>query len=398
MRNRALIFALLFVPLLGIAVVTWLSATVTYTATWQGRELRVTRDGRWIRADVAQTLRPDPHAASQPQANPVETSHDFGLMDPLTMGRHTFVIRNEGTAPLLLKQGPTTCKCTLSKISRDAIEPGEEGGVVLDWNTGRDLVYSHEATIYTNDPTQSAIRFRVHGTVRKQLGSEPPVVNFGGISPGDAGSAELLVYSQVWDDFEIVGGETNVDGLTWSVERVPPDSDALDGVEAVRRILVRLPPDQPQGDVSGQLTLRVQPSGGDPTELQLPVTGKVFRRLAVYGPAITVDGVIDMGHTEAGESLRKRLVLKVRDELQTLPVTAIRCEPEFIQATIVPYRGQKEQAGLMYLDVEIPATAPACSYLGVPLGDLRIEFDHPRIPSLDLKVKFAVMGHERKAR
>jgi hypothetical protein len=67
-----------------------------------------------------------------------------------------------------------------------------------------------------------------------------------------------------------------------------------------------------------------------------------------------------------------------------------------VKAAVLPYDGKLADAGLLQLEVEIPADAPRCSYLGVPLGDLRIEFDHPRIRTLDLKIKFAIVGQNRK--
>ncbi len=142
----------------------------------------------------------------------------------------------------------------------------------------------------------------------------------------------------------------------------------------------------------------MQPSEGEPETLELPVDGRVLRRLAVYGPAITIDGVIDVGQVDQGQSKKTRLVLKVRDAEHALRVTRITPHPEFVKAAVLPYEGKTPEAGLMHLEVEIPADAPRCSYLGVPLGELRVEFDHPRITSLDLKLKFAVVGLDRKER
>ncbi|MBI2481793.1 MAG: DUF1573 domain-containing protein [Planctomycetia bacterium] len=227
MRDKTLVFAFVIVPLLGITAVTWLSANIKYTAAWQGKQLEVTRDGRWIyREGLPQ---PKPPTATSPEAQPkavaAEIAHDFGIMNPLTMGRHAFVIRNAGKGSLVLRKGPTTCKCTLSNLSRGEIGPGEEGVVVLDWNSGRDLLYSHEATIYSNDPNQDELHFRVTGKVRQRLGAVPPTVSFGGIAPDSAGKVDVILYSQVWDDFDVTGGECSVPGVTWEIGEVTP-SDA----------------------------------------------------------------------------------------------------------------------------------------------------------------------------
>lgn len=72
-------------------------------------------------------------------------------------------------------------------VARGEIGPGEEGVVVLDWNSGRDLWYSHEATIFTNDPNQDELTFRVTGKVRQRLAAVPPTASFGGIAPDKRG-------------------------------------------------------------------------------------------------------------------------------------------------------------------------------------------------------------------
>ncbi|MEX0818041.1 MAG: DUF1573 domain-containing protein [Pirellulaceae bacterium] len=399
MRDKTLIFGLVLVPLLGVTLISWLSSTATFTATWQGKKLEVTRRGSWIyRGENEKEAIPRPPGDAPPKAIAPELVHDFGIMNPLTMGKHAFVVRNEGSGPLVLRKGPTTCKCTLSKLARNAIPPGEEGVVVLDWNSGRDIAYSHEATIYTNDPDQSELHFRITGTVRQRLGVVPSAVSFGGIEPNGQGQVDVILYSQVWDGFDVIGGDCSLDDVTWKVDAVTSSDAVLGDVLAARKVTLTTSDEMPQGYFSGQLRLDVKPAGGDPETLEIPIDGHVLRRLAVYGPAITVDGVIDVGQLDQGQAKKTRLVLKVRDPVQDLRVTHIATSPEFVKAAVLPYNGKNPGAGLMQLEVEIPADAPRCSYLGVPLGDLRIEFDHPRIPALDLKIKFAVVGQDRKDR
>src|SRR5579872_2905137 len=49
-----------------------------------------------------------------PKAVIEETEFEFGRMEVGEERSHAFIIRNEGEAPLLLKKGKTTCKCTMS--------------------------------------------------------------------------------------------------------------------------------------------------------------------------------------------------------------------------------------------------------------------------------------------
>ncbi len=52
--------------------------------------------------------------------------YEFGVMELYETGKHEFVFKNTGEAPLVLQKGSTTCKCTLSQLEDCSIQPGEE--------------------------------------------------------------------------------------------------------------------------------------------------------------------------------------------------------------------------------------------------------------------------------
>src|SRR5262245_54569687 len=60
---------------------------------------------------------------SQPCLEAVETEFDFGTQNPNSTARHDFTIRNTGTAPLKLRVGSTTCKCTVSDVKDKVVAP-----------------------------------------------------------------------------------------------------------------------------------------------------------------------------------------------------------------------------------------------------------------------------------
>jgi hypothetical protein len=179
----------------------------------------------------------------QPRAETVETEFCFGTLNPGETSEHSFVIRNTGLAPLALKEGPTTCKCTLSDLRNNLLLPGKETDVRLDWNTGRtESEFRQSATIFTNDPERREIVFRVHGKVSLAYYAEPRTIQFPDIIPGQRESAATFVCSQRWDSFTISQIESNIDGLIWTIEPLAPE--ALRSVDARRAIgwLLPLPP------------------------------------------------------------------------------------------------------------------------------------------------------------
>ena len=64
-------------------------------------------------------------------------THTFDRMYQNQTGTHTFVLRNEGLSDLKIVPGKPSCKCTVSKVSRRTIPPGEIAKVTLTWKTGK---------------------------------------------------------------------------------------------------------------------------------------------------------------------------------------------------------------------------------------------------------------------
>jgi hypothetical protein len=332
----------------------------------------------------------DPNAL--PRAEAPEREFDFGTMNPLTMGRHEFVVRNGGDAPLKLRLGPTTCKCTLAGLEKNELAPGQATAIALEWNTGRNFRYSHAATIYTNDPDHKALEFRVLGKVRMMLGFDLPEVVLGRVAPDKPIVIERLVYSQSYDAFTIQDVESKLDGLTWETGTALPDAAAHLEAKSIQRLRITLPACPPQESFSDMLRLTVQPGGEEPPQhIHLPLSGTVARRLALYGRAIDETGVIDLGHVTEGQAKRVKLLAKVRDLDPELPAPRVEISPEFLTATFVPHGNDR---GLYDLTIELPNDAPACQYFSNPIGRLRIDTGHPRIGVVELKVIFAVVPRQ----
>ena len=325
-------------------------------------------------------------------AAPDATEFDFGTMDPLTMGQHSFVSRNRGTAPLKLEVGPTTCKCTVSGLANKEVPPGEFTTVTLEWNTGRHLHYAHAGTVYTNDPDRKSIDLRVQGVVRMLIGADRDQIVLDRIEPGQPTVVDTLLYSQLWDDFVLADLSTRIPGLQWETAAVDPDSARHLEAKAVQRLRITLPGDLPPGPFNDSLRLTLKPASGDvqPQFVDLPIQGAVSKPLAVYGPAIDDQGIIDLGTVLQGKGARVRLLIKLRDESMSLAAAGVEVSPPFLQATLTPHAGQTSQ-GLYDLTVELDDDAPACSYRTSPLGRVRIDTGHPQLGVIDLGVSFAVL-------
>jgi hypothetical protein len=333
-----------------------------------------------------------------PRVHVDHTVHDFGRLDPLTTHEHTFVIRNRGERPLELTEGPTTCKCTLASLPQRVIPPGGKAGVVVQWNTGRDLDYDHSATIYTNDPRRKVIELEIKGTVAALFRCVPERLVFTRIAPGESATSTAIVYSQVWEDMELEPIVSDLDGLGCTIEEVDAgDKQALDA-RAARQLRITLPSTLPEGYFLTSLRLRGRPAGGaedQAAECELTIDGKVIRRLSVYGPEVDVHGRVDLGRLRQGQAAHVRLLLKLRDAERTLPVERIEVTPSFLHVRIEPYKVDGPgDLGLYYLHIEVPTDAPTFRLPPDQHGSLRVEFDHPRVPQLELPLDLIISPRE----
>jgi hypothetical protein len=342
--------------------------------------------------------KPTPVSDTRPSAQVTQQKHDFGVVNPGASGSHDFEVRNTGTEALNLSGGPAEDAAIRCEALQPSIAPGEMGTVRVTWNTGLDgpPLFERQASVQTNDPLRKTITFTVSGTVRMLLAAEPGGIFFRELDPRHpSASATTLVFSQVWDAFSIADVTCSLAGATWTIE--PADAAALQDCDAKcgYRVTVTTPMSLPGGPFRNLLGLRVSApqadKAGSPTvdKLQLPITGRVLRRLALYGEGLE-GGNLDLGRIRPGQGRRHRLLAKVRDPEPKVRVASLRTKPDFLKVHLQPLRSDDPECGLYEFVVEVPADAPPCIYRGLRPGEIHVRMDHPRLEDVDLKVYFAV--------
>jgi hypothetical protein len=221
---------------------------------------------------------------------------------------------------------------------------------------------------------------------------EPAVLSAGEILPHQAKTVTALLYSNEWEDLEVQQTEPSTTGAKWTVEEAEPAEAAKLLAKSAKRIRIEIPSGLPPGPYKDTLRLtaarRNQPS--ETRIRELAIQGRVLRRLAIYGE-VDPRSVVDMGKIVTGNGKRVCLTMKVRDEQLDLPVKKIGVTPEFLHVEVKRYETEQLGDGLYHLTIEVPATAPLCyHYSQEKFGKIHLEFDHPRIKELDLKVAFQV--------
>jgi hypothetical protein len=362
----------------------WASANVTFLYRHpQAPDVRIVVDYRTGAAVLARAV-----AQGQPQVEVPENEFDFGVMDNLAEGTHSFVVNSTGSAPLELRMGPTTCKCTVAGLANRTVPPGGSTTVTMQWNTGRDEHYAHSAVVYTNDSAKRSIQLHVKGRVRQRIGCDEPEILLERRDPDQPAEVERLLYSQLWDDFAITRLSSAIEGLQWEVLPVDPESMPEFQAKSVRRLRLTLPPSDKSVYDTLRVTIQPNDESQEATHFDLSLVARAIRRLSFYGPSIDDGGLIDMGNVREGQSRRVKLLAKVRDPEPELPAPRVEVFPAFLTASLTPHKGQK---GLYDLTIELPADAPTCQYRVNAFGRLTIDSGHPRIGLVELQLAFAVV-------
>ncbi|HEY8458980.1 MAG TPA: DUF1573 domain-containing protein [Blastocatellia bacterium] len=122
----------------------------------------------------ATEVKPKPAA---PKIAMDEREYDFGKVKMGEELSHTFKIKNEGSAELVIHNVSPACGCTASEFPKK-LAPGEEGKITLSVRTaGMNGKIDRYADIISNDSTQAGLKLWLHMDVYKD---DPNIANPGG--------------------------------------------------------------------------------------------------------------------------------------------------------------------------------------------------------------------------
>jgi hypothetical protein len=330
-------------------------------------------------------------------AKPIESVFDFNVLPPNVEQSHKFKIRNIGDKPLHLLVGPKTCKCTAIKILDRIIKPNATGEVQLSWTTVEFAKeFSHSGSVYTNDPNQPKIKFHIKGKVAREFGLSPNKIDFQRIIPdSDMVEDEIFLFSGEWSNFKITNiASTFGENLSTELTAARPAQLKANNATSGYNLRVKLKPPTQPGWFNGKLTLTVD--GGDSRfDHTIDVCGKVVRRISLTATneiSLTEDGIARIGRVESQVGKTVDFLLTVNDPHKQIVIRKATMEPSFIQYKLAPLNKNVDKHGVYKLQIKIPVgAAPALFDRTGSFGSVHLEFDHPRVHSLDFDLDFFII-------
>jgi hypothetical protein len=298
---------------------------------------------------------------------------DFGTMPAGTQRSHTFRIRNDGNAPLVLEVLRSSCKCTIGKLDKNTLQPGEETAIELTWKVeGMLSEFSQTATIGTNDRRQQELQFAIHGKIGRTYVLDPEEIQLGEFSAKDKFEKSYKLYSfeetplvlnAYWADSE----QPEI-AIHHEIRKLEPNEVAeYSTARYVADLTIEVSPGLPAGPINGQVHMEV---GVDHIPLALRCTGACVSDLRIlagsnYNQKLNT---LYAGRftEEEGGSIKFHVVART-NEGQSVDLKLKSVEPAEAQAILKveldePIR--KSLKTLFPVVVTVPKGTEPCNYSG----------------------------------
>ena len=328
---------------------------------------------------------------------------DFGVMDKSGRASHEFTVTNAGNAPLTLIEGSSTCKCTVVKLDRRSIMPGESTKIKVEW-TAREYLGTFEqiAKIQTNDPQSPEIELKIKGLTTAILQFVPDELVLGRILAGQPASSKVELLAHANEPVEILGTECAEPDTAefFDIAYTPLVAEELEAVPDVKggySITVKLKPGLPRGPF--QQTIRFHTSLSAAKMVELPVKGRIGSDVSIIGPGWDKErGMLTIGMVDGGKGAKRTLRFVAhglhRKDIK-FKVTEI-WPAKLLQAklgkTTEINRGKATQTPL---EIQIPKESRPANYLasrqGTP-GRIVLQCNQPHVPKIIILVQFAIEG------
>jgi hypothetical protein len=341
----------------------------------------------------------------QPRAEVDNETYNFGYMEQDLRGSHTFEIRNTGEAPLKLAKGKTSCKCTLSNLDHDTVQPGKSAKVVLEWTASdNDPIFRHSAIIRTSDPRRPHIELFIEGQVRRSHKLVPLDLRLPAISVGEGATAELDLYGYHGDKLTIKRQEYTDPSLAGyfdlRTEEMPAEQVKQEkGATAGKILHVTIKPGLPLGALHQRIRLWLD-LPGDPV-VEIPIEGSVLGDISVVGPRTgrgswdSENNLLILGDVqgETGAESKDLHLLVKGEHRDNIELKVVDVRPNFLQVEFEkPQPVEGAEVVKIPFTVKVPRGAPPVDHsvtIG-KAGQIELETGHPTTPRLRIHVSFAV--------
>jgi len=385
---KAAIFSLVALALGILAGVAWTRQEFSHEA---------------LPVDLSGPTPATPGSPSSPKMGPKVTivnseRHDFGAMERNAHGKHAYIVRNDGDAPLTLQTGQVSCGVCIKvfTVAKSPLAPGERTEVLIEWDvkTG-DTKFEQSGPLTTNDPLRPSVHLSLTGTIIENVRLDRPDVHFHDLSPSESASASVNVYAFKDDDFKVESSDfgnprvakflgVNVAPLT------PTELASEPKAKSGYKVTIDVKPGLPQGDFEDNLTITTNQSI-DP--LTVKIIGNIASDILLMGPSVYRDkSLVTLGAIPQKEGKKHTVYLIVKGphrEETKVAIESIEPTKDF-SATLGEAIHDTTKTIRYPITIEIPAGAAPATRGDGSYAHVHVKTTHPEIPEIDIRVRYVV--------
>ena len=264
--------------------------------------------------------------------------YDFGEALGGDEIRHTFKLKNIGKKPLKITEIDESCACTATLISNDEIPPGASGIIETVLKIPSENRQVEESiNVYTNDPTQSKIRFLLKGTAFVPITTFPPRVLIGSIHSKSLVTKSLTIHRK--GNTQILRVRTDSNHLLASVDSAKDDP--------IIRVKITLLESTPVGQFVQNLLVDYQYEGKRTTH-KVMVFGEILGAFTVS------PNQFFFGLVKEKQSVSKTVAISSVDK-RPFKIVSVESKLAYVTTTITP-----RSDGIGYqLTTTVQSEAPA---------------------------------------
>jgi hypothetical protein len=324
--------------------------------------------------------------------------HDFGSMDRNAHGKHAYIVRNDGDAPLELETGQVSCGVCIKvfAVANPIVQPGERTEVKIEWDVKTsDAEFEQSGPLKTNDKNRPSVHLSIKGHVIDTVRADRSDVHFSDLSPNESASASVNIYAFRDADLEIeqhsFSSAKAQDFVSVSFSPLA-DADLAREPKAKggKKMNIEIKPGLPHGDFEGTISVTTN-QGSEP--LSVKVIGNVASDILLMGPNVVREKLlVSLGAFSQKEGKKHTIFLIVkgphRDETK-VEIASVEPTTEFSAKLGEPVRDTAKTIRYPIVIEIPPGAAPGARTEGT-YGKIRISTTHPDVKDLEVKVRYVV--------
>jgi uncharacterized protein DUF1573 len=284
-------------------------------------------------------------AKPQPKAVVVTPIQDFGNIQKTAKVTKEFEIRNDGNAPLLLREARPDCACAVADFDKE-IAPGATGKVRAELDPAEFTgPIRKQIVVFTNDPAAPELQLTMVALVRPEVFIKPGYARYVYVQQEKVGVIAQTLWAADGRDFKVVAVESPYPYLKATFREATAEDRLPEHPGKQWKLFTTLDADAPVGPLTKPLIIRTDHPLQK--EIEMEVSGFVRPAIVITPPTS------DWGTLTKDEVWEGSLVVKTytTDPIQ---ITDAKIDLPGATATVTPVTEGRHYN----VRLELPKTLP----------------------------------------